>query len=416
MWTDSTLVLRWIASFPGRWKTFVANRASSFSHLVRVSAYVRRFIANTRYPSKKFTGPISPSKLKNSLTQLIRTVQGDSFAAEINDSQNSKSVCKTRNIHQLNPFLDGEGTLRVGGRLSRSPIHEEAKHQAIRPHDHHLTTLIVRDCHLKNLHSGFQATWSTLLQQVWILRGRNTIRQIIRKCVICRRHRAQLSQQLMGNLPVARVTPNPPFLHVGVDYAGPSSILKAKGRGQRSMKSYFAIFICFSTKAVHQEAVTNPSTEAFFACLRRFSARRGVPGHIYSDCGTNFQGADKELEGFYLTEFNENVAEGAAAQGISWHMNAPSSPHHGGLWESGVKAVKYHTRRVMGNAHLTLEEFATLLCQVESILNSRPLCAMSPDPGDLQALTPGHFLIGRPLNSIADPDVTHINTNKLSRW
>ncbi|EFN69637.1 hypothetical protein EAG_00358, partial [Camponotus floridanus] len=61
-----------------------------------------------------------------------------------------------------------------------------------------------------------------------------------------------------------------------------------------------------------------------------------------------------------------------------------------GLWEAAVKSVKHHLRRVVGDAKLTYEEMATLLAQVESCLNSRPLQPMSDDPEDLEALTPGH--------------------------
>jgi len=59
-----------------------------------------------------------------------------------------------------------------------------------------------------------------------------------------------------------------------------------------------------------------------------------------------------------------------------------------------VKAIKHHLRRVLGEATLTYEEMATLLAQVEACLNSRPLQALTDDPDDLTALTPGHFLIG----------------------
>jgi len=128
-------------------------------------------------------------------------------------------------------------------------------------------------------------------------------------------------------------------------------------------------------------------------------------------------GADKELQQFVKNSAHNNaVCDDLSGRGIEWKFNPPSSPHHGGLWEAGVKSVKYHLRRVVGNQTLTYEEFSTVLCQVEACLNSRPLCAMTADPDDYDALTPGHFLIGHAINAIPHPDVTDIKTNRLSRW
>lgn len=63
----------------------------------------------------------------------------------------------------------------------------------------------------------------------------------------------------------------------------------------------------------------------------------------------------------------------------------------GGLWEVNVKAVKFHLRRILGNALLNYEEMYTLLAQIEACLNSRPLTPLASDPNDLVALTPGIF-------------------------
>jgi len=105
-----------------------------------------------------------------------------------------------------------------------------------------------------------------------------------------------------------------------------------------------------------------------------------------------------------------------ANDGMQWHFIPPAAPHFGGLWEAGVKSFKYHLRRVIGFRTLSKAEFATILCQIEACLNSRPITALSDDPDDLSALTPGHFLIGRLLLSIPEELVLEINANRLSRW
>lgn len=104
------------------------------------------------------------------------------------------------------------------------------------------------------------------------------------------------------------------------------------------------------------------------------------------------------------------------ADNISWHFIPPSAPHFGGLWEAGVKSVKHHLRRVIGDHTLSFEEFSTLLCQIEACLNSRPIAPLSDSLDDFQALTPGHFLIGSALNLAPEPSLLTLNENRLSRW
>ncbi|GFS99159.1 hypothetical protein TNCV_822701 [Trichonephila clavipes] len=100
----------------------------------------------------------------------------------------------------------------------------------------------------------------------------------------------------MGNLPKHRVTLERPFFSCGIDYAGPVLIKCNKYRGTKSTKGYIALFVCLASKSVHIEAVGDLTTDSFIAALRRFSARRGAPRHIYSDNGTNFVGARRKLD------------------------------------------------------------------------------------------------------------------------
>ena len=106
----------------------------------------------------------------------------------------------------------------------------------------------------------------------------------------------------------------------------------------------------------------------------------------------------------------------AAKTQFQWHFIPPNSPHFGELWESGVKSLKYHWKRIVGKALLTFEEFSTLLAQVEACLNSCPLIALSNEPTDPSYLSPGHFLIGALLTSLPEADFTNTTMNSLSRW
>ncbi|XP_029667842.1 uncharacterized protein LOC115238295 [Formica exsecta] len=219
----------------------------------------------------------------------------------------------------------------------------------------------------------------------------------------------------MGDLPRNRVTPARPFLHTGVEYAGPMWLRTSKGRGQRATKAFLVVFVCLSTRAVHLDVASDYSSDAFLAALRRLIARRGLCRALYSDCGTNFVGADAQLRALFAASGQEGqlIARGLAAERIEWHFNPPAAPNFGGLWEAAVKAAKHHLRRVIGDTKLTYEEMATLLAQKESCLNSRPLQALSDD---LEALTPGHFLVGTALNAVPEPSLAVEATTRLSRW
>jgi hypothetical protein len=99
----------------------------------------------------------------------------------------------------------------------------------------------------------------------------------------------------MGDLPAARITESRPFSNVGIDYCGPFFIKERKDRNRHKIKMYIAIFVCLAVKAVHIELVSDLTSEAFIAALRRFIVRRGFCLTIYSDNGTNFVGANNEL-------------------------------------------------------------------------------------------------------------------------
>ena len=77
--------------------------------------------------------------------------------------------------------------------------------------------------------------------------------------------------------------------------------------------------------------------------------------------------------------------------------------------------MKFHLRRVVGNAKLTYEEFNTLLCQIEALLNSRPICLLNNNPDDFQVLTTGHFLIGTSMLAFPDHNAVDVPSNRLSR-
>ncbi|XP_078051856.1 uncharacterized protein LOC144478005, partial [Augochlora pura] len=147
---------------------------------------------------------------------------------------------------------------------------------------------------------------------------------------------------------------------------------------------------------------------------------QGMCKHIYSDNGTNFVGARNELMNLnnLLTDDSHKaeIVNWCATKNVQWHFNPPNAPHFGGLWESAVKSAKYHLKRVIGETRLTFEELYTILTQVESCMNSRPLCPLTDDPSDLTPLTPNHFLIGGTMAALPDVDLRDIQPTRLIRY
>lgn len=226
--------------------------------------------------------------------------------------------------------------------------------------------------------------------------------------------KAKCQNPIVGNLPSSRVTPDQPFRISGVDFGGPFYITDRKGRGCRITKCYMCLFVCFATKAVHLEVVSDMTTDCFILCLRRFIARRGKPLALYCGNGTNFVGANNEINN--ILRNSDNITDFAAEEGIKFHFSPAYSPHFGGLWEAGIKSAKYHITRILRDTHFTFKELSTLFSQVEAILNSRPLTSLSSDPSDLDPLTPAHFLIGRSLTSLPSENLMDVNPHRLDRY
>lgn len=395
------------------------QRFSNYLRLVRSFSYVLRFVKNCRCAAEtKMTGPLTVKEQENALTMIIKFVQRDAFSQDIEHLKMKNSVHQKSKILSLTPFLDENGILHVGGRLKNSSFNFSKKHPIILPSSHHFNDLLLNHEHKKWSHAATEHLLSIIRDQFWPINGRNQAKKAIRNCLTCFKSKPKSVNPIMSNLPVERLQANPPFHITGVDFAGPVYIKDKAGRGCKTIKAYIALFICFSVRAIHLELVSELSTEAFLLCLRRFISRRGKPAEIWSDNGTNFIGANKKLQEIhsFINENQDNIITNTCIEGIKWTFIPPRAPHFGGYWEAGVKSAKIHLTRILGNAMLTFEQFYTTLTQVEALLNSRPLSPLSNDPHDYNSLTPAHFLIGRPLTSLPDPDISNIPVNRLTKF
>ncbi|XP_065724482.2 uncharacterized protein [Drosophila suzukii] len=376
-------------------------RASSWLKLVHIVAYVKRFIQRTQNPTcDGASKALTFEEIKAARIICIKHAQ-HCFHEDYQLLLAKKPLRNRSQLVKLTPMIDENDLLRVGERLHQSQLSREAKHPVLLPKTHRISKLILKHEHRVNLHPGVSSLFVIVRQRFWLLGARNLIRRITHDCLCCFRQRHHTAQQQMADLPSVRVTQALPFVNTGCDYAGPILLKDAKVRKTRISKGYICLFVCMVTSAIYLELVTDLTTETFLAALRRFISLRGKCSKIYSDNGTNFIGAKRalnEMEDLLASQRHKDIVTSTEADdGTQWVLIPPRAPHWRGKWESAVRCVKLHLRRVTGNSTLTFEQMRTLLAQDNY-------------------LSPAHFLIGRPITTVPDHDLSHIPVGRLGYW
>lgn len=180
-------------------------------------------------------------------------------------------------------------------------------------------------------------------QRFWPVSLRSVTRKIIKNCVICFKTNPVYPEAIMASLPAGRVTISRPFSHCDLDYAGLFLIRESKWRNARNYKAYLSIFVCFATKAVHLELVSDLTSDSFIGALKRFVSRTGKLFYIYFDNGTTFVGAQRQLKKYFDFLYNDqtqaDISHFLRSQKTSWKFIPPNAPHFGGLWEAAVNQL-----------------------------------------------------------------------------
>ena len=387
-------------------------RRSCWQSLKRDVAWILRFISFLRGRYKHEMTALSVSELEAAEKAIIRYIQRASFMKEVKALEAGRSIhMKSSVLSKLDPLMNVDGILCVGGRLRCAAVMpDQARYPMILPKRSHIVDLIVRHVHESHGHVGREHVLSLIHERYWILRGRAAVRRIMSQCVTCRRITARREVQKMANLPANRVTAGkPPFSYVGVDFFGPFMVK----RGRSLVKRYGCIFTCMNVRAVHIEIVHSLETDSFINALQRFVCRRGQPEEICSDNGTNFVGAERELRQAISKLNSSKVEKFLSQKSIQWKFNPPSASHMGGVWERQIRSIRKVLSGLMKHQSVDDESLTTLLCLVESIINSRPLTTVSDDPSDAEPLTPNHLLLLRQ-NSIPSPG-EFVEQDNLSR-
>lgn len=366
------------------------NDYSKLQKLVCVVAWVRRFVNNmkaslNKREDAKRAGKLEVRELNEAEIELVKSAQ-DKLKKQGNFEQL---------VSELGIVKHGE-ILRCEGRLVNSDLEFDARRPFILPRKHHLTELIVRDCHERVHHSGVRATLAQLRSKYWVPKGRQEVKRVLSECVTCKKLKGKpYSSPPIAALPEFRVREAPPFSRVGVDFAGP---LYVKSKMGEMEKVYIALFSCCVTRAIHLELVEDLSAAAFRRCLRRFTARRGTPALIVSDNAKTFQATEKALNKLFD---HPEIQADLEHMRVEWKFNLERAPWWGGFFERMVASVKDCLRKTLGNARLSYEELLTVLVEVECTLNARPL-TYEYNEIDGEVLTPSHLIYGRRIKSLPD--------------
>ncbi|XP_078382421.1 uncharacterized protein LOC144665122 [Oculina patagonica] len=402
-------------------KLSLAERIEYFSDWYRAKRAValrQRYIrclrdrVHKKQGSQEETRQLKVSDLKSAECEIIRTTQKKAFKEEIailqkmkqestdpdsrDFAQQRKVNMKTcSSLYKLDPFIDEDGILRVGGRLRRASLADNIKFPIILPRDSHATKLIIKHFHERTRHQGKGMTLNEIRSNgFWVVSGSSVVASLISSCVKCQRLRGAVQEQRMSDLPEDRLESTPPFTYCAVDFFGPFIVKE----GRKELKRYGVLFTCMASRAIHLEIANSLETDSFINAVRRFINRRGPIRQLRSDRGTNFVGALNELTQALAEMDQEKIKTELLEEQCDWFsfkMNVPAASHMGGVWERQIRSVRNVLSSLLqdNGKQLDNESLSTLMSEAEAIVNSRPLTVNQlADPDSSSPLTPNHLL------------------------
>ena len=393
------------------------ERVSSWVRLVRVFSWVNRFVASCKSKlHRKKTSVLSTEELQDSETMLILNAQMKHFSEEYKCLQKGQSLSSKSKLSPLNVKIDENGIMRCNTRIVHAQfLPFDTRYPIVLPRKSSVTRLLVKHYHEAGNHYGTNQTLAAMSTKYWLVGGREDIREWEHSCTKCKRLKAQASEQIMAPLPPARVNKTMrAFANCSVDYAGP--FYTKQGRGRTKQKRYLCLFTCLSTRAVHLEISFGLDTDSFLNAFYRMTSRRGFPVEVYSDNGTNFVGAHRELKELYNQIDKKKISDKTSVNKVKWHFNPHAAPHFGGAHESMVKSAKRAIYAMLNNADINDEELLTAITGAEGLINSRPITYQTSNPADDTVLTPNHFLHGQIGGQFAPEAVDDTAFDIKKRW
>lgn len=239
-------------------------------------------------------------------------------------------------------------------------------------------------------------------------------KNVVNKCVICKRLRATPMQQQMGELPEDRISKSPPFTHTEMDCFGPFIV---KDRRTDS-KKYGLVFTCLYSRAIHIELLDGLTTDAFINALRCFISLRGSVRTLDSDNGTNFVGGKNELNRQWLNSMNSSAKDFFIERQIEFVFSTPTASHQGGVWERQIRTIRAVLNEIFlkYSNRIDTASLRTAFCEVTAIVNNRPLSIVNINNHEELPLTPNMILTGKPESTPPPPGDFKEDIYCRARW
>ena len=304
----------------------------------------------------------------------------------------NQEIRQASTLYRLDPFLDRERFLRVGGRIQQARIHEDNKNPVILPKKGHVTELLIKDFHEKAQHQGRCFALNEIRSNGYCIIGCSGA--LLRIAPPASDYKRRSKSKRMAELPKERVEPSPPFTYCGVDLFGPLYVKE----GRKELKRYGLLFTCMTSRVIHLEVCNTMGTDSFLNALRRFICRRGPIRQLRADQGSNFIGAKRELREALNEMDQDKIKSDLLKRNCDWmefNFNAPKASHIGGVWERQIRTLRSVLTALLekNGSQLNDEALRTFMSEAEAVVNSRPLTSdnttssLSPE-----ALTPNHLL------------------------
>lgn len=278
--------------------------------------------------------------------------------------------------------------------------------------------LLMERVHVENLHAGPKLCTMILKKVYWCINANKSMCNIIHRCRTCFMQRNfQPNLQLMGHIPEVKQNSSTAFLTTTADLCGPWVLRENRLRKSRVFKTWICVFVCKFTKAIWIELVMNADTNSFMMALRRFLSRVGIIEVLELDQGSNFIGASNALEREFkkiIKNCEPEIVTSLSKYRIKFKFHASFSPHLTACAEAAVGRIKKLLRRVITDtSDYDVESFTTVLCEIQSVLNSAPLCRDSADKTSFSFLSASHLFILKPTGMLAEYPIQENNPVKL---
>ena len=356
------------------------EKFSSLLKLKRIIAFICRFMDNLKLrksntQNKIQANPIlQPRELSIAEEILIRDNQ------QTFENESKFNILK----RELN-IASKNSVLKCEGRLKNAPITPNSKLPILINRHHYLAKLIIWDVHLKLKHVGCTQVLTQIRQKFWITQSRQFVRNIFRKCVICRKlHAKPYFYPEPPPLKKLRLQDKRAFSTMGIDNFGPLLIKNGYENANNKMhKAWVTLYTCASTRNIILDLIPSLSANSLKNSLKRFISRGGCPDNVISDNSSNFVAIETQ-------NFASNL-------NINWHFNLALALWQGGVFERLIRSVKELLKKDLRNYKITFDELQTILLEIELIINNRPLTHIYTDLTELP-LTPSQLVFSRNLN------------------